>query len=164
MISEIRLVSNDGASTAAFFGAIFNAPAVDLGGGRWRVTPVAGPTVTITTARVVEAITRCDMTVVTDRGAADRLRAAGFPVSSPGFPLSAEDLNGTHGAVFLRVVGWDGESDVDWDGESDVDWEKPTPEEPVRDDAYYAGLSDAVERGDYTAAGPAEIRGEEREK
>lgn len=32
-----------------------------------------------------------------------------------------------------------------------------------RDDAYYAGLSDAVERGDYTAAGPAEIRGEELE-
>lgn len=119
MITEIRLVSNDGASTAAFFGAIFNAPAVDLGGGRWRVTPVAGPTVTITTARVVEAITSADLTVTVDHGAPDRLRALDFEVALDG--SAAVDVNGTDATVYLVARGWD--------GYSDVPWEEPSPDE-----------------------------------
>lgn len=153
MITELRLVSSDGASTAAFWSAIFNTPAENLGDGRWRVTSLSGLSVRIEQTRVVEAITRIDLEVACDAGAPDRLRAAGFPVSSPGFPLSAEDLNGTDGLALLRVVGWD--------GISDVDWEEPIPERPVRDDAYYAGFSAAVEAGDYEAVGPLEPREEE---
>ncbi len=145
MITEIRLVSNSAESTAKFWSAIFNVPAEDLGDGRWRVTSPAGFSVRIEQASVVEAITRVDVEVVCDAGAPGRLRAAGFPVSDPGFPLSAEDLNGTDGAVLLRVVGWDGVSAVDRE-----------EARPVR--------SDAVERGDYRVVGPVEIRGEEHEK
>ncbi|WP_217161014.1 hypothetical protein [[Mycobacterium] fortunisiensis] len=146
MITEIRLVSNDGASTAAFWSAIFNTPVENLGDGRWRVTPVAGPTVTVSTARVVEAITAVDLTVVCDPAAADRLRALGYEVAHDG--TSAVDVNGTDATVFLRPRGWD--------GKSDVPWEEPTPEEPVRDGAYYAGLSGSIEAGDYEAIGPLE--------
>ncbi|MBE5469503.1 hypothetical protein [Mycobacteroides abscessus] len=118
MITELRLVSNHGESTAAFWGAVFNTPPTDLGGGRWRVTPVAGPTVTITTARVAEAITSVDMTVVTDHGAADRLCEAGFEVAHDG--SAAVDVNGCDNTVFL--VERRG-----WDGRSDVPWAEPTP-------------------------------------
>jgi len=154
VITEIRLVSNDGSSTAAFWSAILNTPAEDLGGGRWRIEPAAGPSVSISTARVVEAITRGDMTVVCDHAAADRLRALDFEVALDGF--AAVDVNGTDATVYLSPRGWD--------GVSAVGWEEPTPEEPVRDDAYYEQLSDAVERGDYRVVGPVEIRGEEHEK
>jgi hypothetical protein len=115
VITELRLVSNNGASTARFWSAIFNVRAEQIGPDRWRVTSLGGFGVRIEQARVVEAITRVDVEVACDPGAPDRLRAAGFPVSSPGFPLNAEDLNGTDGTVFLRVVGWDGVSDVDWE-------------------------------------------------
>ncbi|SHX68567.1 Uncharacterised protein [Mycobacteroides abscessus subsp. abscessus] len=152
MITEIRLVSNDGASTAKFWGAVFNVPPVDLGGGRWRVTPVAGPAVSISTARVVEAITRVDLTVVSDPAAADRLRALDFEVAHDG--SQAVDVNGTDSTVHLVARGQE--------GHSDVPWEEPIPERPVRDDAYYEQLSDAVERGDYRAVGPVEL-GEESE-
>lgn len=152
MITEIRLVSNNGASTAAFWSAIFNTPAENLGDGRWRIGPAAGPTVTVTTAQAVEAITSVDLTVTVDHGAPDRLRALGFEVALDG--SAAVDVNGTDATVYLSPRGWD--------GESDVDWEEPTPEETVRDDAYYAGLSAAVESGDYEARGPVEL-GADRE-
>lgn len=154
MITELRLVSNSGESTARFWSAVFNRPAENLGDGRWRAEPVAGPIVSISTARVVEAITRVDLTVTCDRGAADRLRALDFEVALDG--SAAVDVNGTDATVYLSPRGWD--------GVSAVGWEEPTPEEPVRDDAYYEQLSDAVERGDYRVVGPVEIRGEEHEK
>lgn len=147
MITEIRLVSNDGASTAKFWAAILNVPSADLGGGRWRVTPLSGPTVTVSTARVAETISRyADMTVTCDPAASDRLRQAGFEVALDG--SQAVDVNGTDATVRLVVRGWD--------GKSDVPWEEPTPEEPVRDGAYYAGLSGSIEAGDYEAIGPLE--------
>lgn len=53
MITEVKLQSNDGASTARFWSAIFNVPAQDLGDGRWRIAPPNGPAVVVTTTRVV---------------------------------------------------------------------------------------------------------------
>lgn len=153
MITELRLVSNSGESTARFWSAVFGVSAVDLGDGRWRVTSPSGFGVRIEQARVVEAITRVDLTVTCDHGAADRLRALGFEVALDG--SAAVDVNGTDATVYLSPRGWD--------GHSDVPWEEPTPEEPVRDDAYYAGLSRAVEAGDYEAIGPLE-RGPAREE
>lgn len=147
MITELLLVSNNGESTAAFWGAVFNTPPTDLGGGRWRVTPVAGPAVTVSTARVAETISRyADMTVETDPAAPDRLRALGFEVALDG--SAAVDVNGTDATVYLVARGWD--------GVSDLPWEEPTPEEPVRDAAYYAQFSRAVEAGDYEVGGPPE--------
>ncbi|WP_211296221.1 hypothetical protein [Mycobacterium aquaticum] len=125
MITEIRLVSNDGASTARFWSAIFNVPAEDLGDGRWRVTPVAGPTVTVNTASVVEVISRySDMTVSVDSGALDRLRALGFDVSAPGEPMQAVDVNGCDNTVHMVVRSWDGVTDVDWEEPSDAEKER----------------------------------------
>lgn len=118
MITEIRLVSNNAESTAGFWSAILHVPATDLGGGQWRVAPLAGPTVTITTARVVETISRySDMTVTCDHGAPDRLRELGFEVSHDG--SQAVDVNGCDNTVHLRAVGWDGVSEVPWDEPSD---------------------------------------------
>ncbi|MBE5513713.1 hypothetical protein [Mycobacteroides abscessus] len=154
MITELRLVSNSGESTARFWSAVFNTPATDEGGGRWRIEPIAGPSVSISTARVVEAITRVDLTVTCDHAAADRLRALDFEVALDG--SAAVDVNGTDATVYLVTRGWD--------GVSAVDREEPIPERPVRSDAYYEQLSDAVERGDYRVVGPVEIRGAEREQ
>lgn len=151
MITEIRLVSNDAESTARFWSAVFNVPAVQLGDGRWRLTPVAGPVVTVTTARAVEAITAVDMTVTVDHGSADRLRALDFEVALDG--TQAVDVNGTDSTVHLVARGSD--------GVSDVPREEPTPE--VRDDAYYEQLSRTVEAGDYEAVGPVEL-GPDREE
>lgn len=144
MITEIRLCSNSAASTAAFWSAIFNTPAENLGDGRWRVTPSGGPFITVTTARAIEAITSVDLTVTVDNGAADRLRHAGFDVAHDG--SQAVDVNGCDNTVHLRPRGWDGTSAV------------------VRDDTYYEQFSRAVEQGDYRVVGPVEIRGEERER
>lgn len=114
MITELLLVSNNGESTAAFWSAIFNVPAEDLGDGRWRVEPVAGPAVTVSTARVAETISRyADLTVVTDHGAADRLRQLGYEVALDG--SQAVDVNGTDSTVHLVARGWDGVSDVPWE-------------------------------------------------
>ncbi|ABK66809.1 hypothetical protein [Mycobacterium avium] len=104
MIAEIRLQSNNGESTAAFWSAIFNVPAEHLGADRWgldswRISPAVGPDVVVSTTTVVEAITRCDMTVAVDVGAADRLRENLFEVSVDG--RQAVDVNGTDGTVFL---------------------------------------------------------------
>lgn len=102
MIAEIRLQSNNGASTARFWSAIFDVPAEDLGDGRWRITPAAGPAVVVSTARVVEAISRyVDLTVAVDAGAPDRLRASGFEVAHDG--SQAVDVNGCDSTVFLVV-------------------------------------------------------------
>ncbi|WP_396909868.1 hypothetical protein [Mycolicibacterium sp.] len=104
MIAEIRLQSNNVESTATFWSAIFDVPAVQLADGRWRVAPAEGPAVVVRTATVAETISRyCDMTVRADGAAADRLRAAAFEVSLPGWPLSAVDINGTDATVFLVV-------------------------------------------------------------
>ncbi|SKR42904.1 Uncharacterised protein [Mycobacteroides abscessus subsp. abscessus] len=154
MITELRLVSNNAASSARFWAAILRVPAEDLGDGRWRIEPATGPAVTVSTARVVEAITRCDLTVMCDRGAADRLRELGFEVAHDG--SAAVDVNGCDNTVFLVARGWD--------GVSVADRKEPIPKRPVRSDAYYEQLSDAVERGDYRVVGPVEIRGEEHEK
>lgn len=100
MITEIRLNSNSAESTAAFWSAIFNVPAQEIGGGRWHVTPAAGPAVVVSTAQVVETISRyVDITVAVDTGAADRLRESGFEVSADG--SQAVDVNGTDATVFL---------------------------------------------------------------
>ncbi|WP_100522403.1 hypothetical protein [Mycobacteroides abscessus] len=100
MITEVRLNSNDGESTAAFWSAIFNVPAEELGDGRWRITPAVGPAVVVSTSRVWETISRyIDLTVEVDAGAADRLRQNGFEVSVDG--LQAVDVNGTDATVFL---------------------------------------------------------------
>ncbi|WP_245008679.1 hypothetical protein [Mycolicibacterium farcinogenes] len=85
MITEVRLNSNDGESTARFWSAIFGVQAQKLGDGSWRITPVNGPTVVVSTARVWETISRyVDVTVAVDAGAADRLRESGFEVSVDG--------------------------------------------------------------------------------
>lgn len=100
MITEVKLQSNDGASTARFWSAIFNVPAQDLGDGRWRIAPPNGPTVVVTTTRVVETISRyVDLTVAVDSGAADRLRALGFEVAEDG--SQAVDVNGCDNTVVL---------------------------------------------------------------
>lgn len=100
MITEIRLNSNSAESTASFWSAIFNVPAEELGDGRWRITPAAGPTVVVDTARVWETISRyVDLTVAVDAGAADRLRESGFEVAHDG--SQAVDTNGTDATVFL---------------------------------------------------------------
>ncbi|ANO17397.1 Uncharacterised protein [Mycobacteroides abscessus subsp. abscessus] len=100
MIIEIRLQSNNGASTARFWSAVFGLPAEELGGGAWRVAPLAGSAVVVRTATVAETISRyADMTVRVDGGAADRLRAAGFEVAVDG--SQAVDVNGTDATVFL---------------------------------------------------------------
>ncbi|GAB19395.1 hypothetical protein GOEFS_083_00260 [Gordonia effusa NBRC 100432] len=100
MITEIRLQSNDGESTARFWSAIFNVPAEELGDGSWRITPAGGPTVVVDTARVWETISRyVDVTVAVDSGAPDRLRALGFEVSVDG--SKAVDVNGCDNTVFL---------------------------------------------------------------
>ncbi|WP_018600937.1 VOC family protein [Mycobacterium sp. 155] len=119
MITEIRLVSNDGGSSAAFWSVIFNRPAEDLGGGRWRVTPATGPAIVITTASVAETISRyVDLTVTVDHAAADRLRELGrYEVALDG--TQAVDLNGCDNTVYLRPRGWDGASDVAWEEPSD---------------------------------------------
>lgn len=100
MITEVKLQSNNTESTAAFWSAIFDAPAEQLDGGHYRITPATGPVVVVTTTRVVETISRyVDLTVAVDSGAADRLRALGFEVSVDG--RQAVDVNGTDGTVFL---------------------------------------------------------------
>lgn len=100
MITEIRLQSNNGESTARFWSAIFNVPAEALGDGRWRITPPNGPAVVVSTTRVVETISRyVDLTVAVDSGAADRLRESGFEVSKDG--SQAVDVNGCDNTVFL---------------------------------------------------------------
>ena len=85
-----------------------------------------------------------------------RLRALDFEVALDG--VAAVDVNGTDSTVYLSPRGWD--------GHSDVPWEEPIPEEPVRDAAYYAQFSRAVEAGDYEVGGPLEPgpAWEEREK
>ncbi|WP_170092343.1 hypothetical protein [Mycobacteroides abscessus] len=100
MITEVRLDSNDAESTARFWSAIFNVPAEELGDGRWRITPVTGPAVVVSTARVWETISRyVDLTVAVDAGAADRLRENGFEVARDG--SQAVDVNGTDATVVL---------------------------------------------------------------
>ncbi|NOQ58470.1 hypothetical protein [Mycolicibacterium fortuitum] len=100
MITEIRLNSNSAESTTCFWSAIFDVPAQDLGDGRWRITPVTGPAVVVSTARVWETISRyVDLTISVDAGAADRLRERGFDVSKDG--SQAVDVNGCDNTVFL---------------------------------------------------------------
>ncbi|SKE69436.1 Uncharacterised protein [Mycobacteroides abscessus subsp. massiliense] len=100
MITEIRLNSNSAESTASFWSAIFNVPAEELGDGRWRIIPAAGPVVVVSTTRVWETISRyVDLTVAIDAGAADRLRTLGFDVSVDG--SQAVDVNGCDNTVFL---------------------------------------------------------------
>ncbi|MCV7204884.1 hypothetical protein H7J71_22990 [Mycolicibacterium peregrinum] len=100
MITEMQLQSNDAESTTRFWSAIFNVPAQDLGDGRWRITSANGPGVVVSTARVVETISRyADLTVAVDSGAADRLRESGFEVSKDG--SQAVDVNGCDNTVFL---------------------------------------------------------------
>ncbi len=109
MIAEIRLVSNDGGSTARLWSAIFGVPAEDVGPDRWgqhswRISPETGPDVTVSTTTVAEAITRVDLVVSVDAGAPDRLRELGFEVSLPGWPLSVVDVNGCDNTVHLVVA------------------------------------------------------------
>lgn len=100
MITEIKLQSNNGEPTARFWSAIFNVPAEALGDGSWRITPATGPAVVVSTARVVETISRyVEVTVAVDAGAADRLRENGFEVAWDG--SQAVDTNGTDATVFL---------------------------------------------------------------
>lgn len=100
MITEVKLQSNSAESTAAFWSAIFNVPAEELGHDLWRITPPNGPAVVVTTTRVVETISRyVDLTVAVDSGAADRLRALGFEVAEDG--SQAVDVNGCDNTVFL---------------------------------------------------------------
>lgn len=99
-MTEVRLNSNDAESTARFWSAMFNVPAQNLDGSRWRITPVTGPAVVVSTARVVETISRyVDLTVEVDADAADRLRALGFEVADDG--SQAVDVNGTDASVIL---------------------------------------------------------------
>ncbi|MCF8590033.1 hypothetical protein [Gordonia liuliyuniae] len=83
-----------------FWTALLNVPAQDLGDGRWRITPVTGPAVVVSTTRVWETISRyVDLTIAVDAGAPDRLRELGFEVAHDG--SQAVDLNGTDATVFL---------------------------------------------------------------
>ena len=52
MITEVKLQSTSAESTAAFWSAIFNVPAEELGHDLWRITPPNGPAVVVTTTRV----------------------------------------------------------------------------------------------------------------
>lgn len=100
MITEIRLQSNNGESTARFWSAIFNVPAEELGDGCWRIAPVTGPVVVVSTTRVWETISRyVEVAVAVDAGAADRLRELGFEVADDG--SQAVDTNGTDATVSL---------------------------------------------------------------
>ncbi|SLH42191.1 Uncharacterised protein [Mycobacteroides abscessus subsp. massiliense] len=100
MITEVKLQSNNGESTARFWSAIFDVPAQDLGDRSWRIAPPNGPAVVVSTARVWETISRyADLTVEVDAGAADRLRENGFEVSKDG--SQAVDVNGCDNTVVL---------------------------------------------------------------
>lgn len=126
MITELVLLSNDVSITRRFWAAIFGTEPVDLGDGEWRVTHPSGlPAVRIRRALTWNHITTVDLTVTCDDAAADRLREQGFEVSSPGFPLSAVDGNGTDSTVKLVVAR-------SWDGISDVAWEEPDDNEKRR--------------------------------
>lgn len=100
MITEIKLQSNNGESTARFWSAIFGVPAVQLSDGRWRITPVTGPAIVVSTSRVWETISRyVDLIVEVDAAVVDRLRELGFEVSADG--SQAVDVNGCDNTVFL---------------------------------------------------------------
>ncbi|MDO3110435.1 hypothetical protein [Mycobacteroides abscessus] len=124
MIAEIRLVSNNGARTAAFWGAIAGVEPEDLGVDRWgigwwRIEPAAGPDIVVSTAATAQAITSVDMIAACDADAPDRLRTLGFEVSLPGEPPQAVDVNGTGATVHLVIHrGWD---DIDWDEPDDAE-------------------------------------------
>lgn len=123
MIVELLLNSADGRSSAAFWGAVFNVDPVDLGGGRWRIEPVAGPAVVVSTTTVRQAISRyADVTVVPVPGAAGRLRMLGYEVAADG--SQAVDLNGTDATVHLVHMGWDGVSDFYEDDPDDEEKER----------------------------------------
>lgn len=102
VITEIRLVSNNGLTTARFWSAVFNVPAEKLRDGQWRIAPETGPAVRVTTTPVWQAITRVDLTVTVDVGAPDRLRTLGFEVAHDG--SQAVDVNGTDATVHLVVM------------------------------------------------------------
>ncbi|GAA4394332.1 hypothetical protein GCM10023147_26240 [Tsukamurella soli] len=107
-ITEITLLTNDVARTVAFWAAVFGVEPEDLGVDqwgreRWRITPANGPAVLVAPAPAYHFITRVDMHVTVDTGAADRLRAIGAEVSLPGWPLSAVDANGTDSDVHMTV-------------------------------------------------------------
>jgi hypothetical protein len=106
VIIEVRLNSNNGASTSRFWSVILNAPAEKLGDGRWRIKPATGPAVVVSTTRVVETISRyvdlavaVAVAVAVDAGAADRLRENGLEMSVDG--SQAVDVNGCDNTVFL---------------------------------------------------------------
>lgn len=101
MITEIRLVSNNGLTTAQFWAAILDAPAERLRDGQWRVSPETGPAARVGTTPVWQAITRCDMMVTVDVGAPDRLRELGFEVAHDG--RQAVDVNGTDATMHMAV-------------------------------------------------------------
>ncbi|SKM39585.1 Uncharacterised protein [Mycobacteroides abscessus subsp. abscessus] len=119
MITEIFLLTNSVPITTAFWSAVFNAPAVDLGDGRWSITAVGGPTVQIAVAPTLAHVTCVDLTVSCDVGAPERLRAAGFEVAVDG--MSAVDVNGCDNTVRLLTLR-------SWDGVSEIDWEEPDPD------------------------------------
>lgn len=125
----MRLLSGYPASTARFWAAVFNVEPVDIGPDRhgrerWLVTSTSGLTMQIEPAPTWQHFTTVDMTVTCDMGAPDRLRERGFEVSSPGFPLSAVDVNGTDSTVRLLTFVWDGVSEFYEDDPSDEEKER----------------------------------------
>lgn len=135
MTATIHLVSNSAASTCRFWSAIFDAPAVLDRPGRWRIVGPEGFAVTVTEAAVVEAITRVDLTVTAAPGAPERLRALGFEVSMPGWPLCAVDTNGTDSTVWLTAMD---------PFSPDFYEDDPTDAEKARIAALASGPPDAV--------------------
>lgn len=88
------------------------------------MTSTAGLTMQIEPAPTWQHITTVDMTVTCDMDAPDRLREQGFEVSSPSFPLSAVDVNGTDSTVRLLTFVWDGVSEFYEDDPSDEEKER----------------------------------------
>ncbi|NMD56557.1 MULTISPECIES: hypothetical protein [Tsukamurella] len=100
-ISKLRLITNSLAISERFWRAIYPDAAVERDGGGLRITPPAGPALLFIEALAAHLITTVDMELAVDAGAADRLREAGFDVSSDG--RYVVDVNATESTVRMEV-------------------------------------------------------------
>jgi len=100
-ITEMRLVTNSLDISERFWHVIYPDAAVERVGGELWITPPAGPALLLVEALAAHLITTVDMVLAVDAGAADRLREAGFDVSSDG--RYVVDVNATDSTVRMEV-------------------------------------------------------------
>lgn len=106
MINELRLLTNSVEISERFWTALYPDAVVERGTDRWdkpwlRIAPETGPAVRIAEAVEWHLITRVDLVVQVDAGAAARLREAGFEVAHDG--SQAVDVNATDSTIKLEA-------------------------------------------------------------